>query len=315
MDHDEFDLPFEARMNPHAAGLEEAVIARVSENWRFVHPDGLARFRGYRTASFAVRAWPAARREDLEPAAFLIAWHALSNDYFDGGLAHDAEETERVIRALRAVTRHGGSAERSDVVTMFASVWRDLADGMSPGWLHRARRTWDRFLRSYASKALRRARPEPPSVGDYLGLRARSTATATCLLATERFYRHELPDDLAHSRAVLELRTRAEHITGLINDVFSVAKDERAGERHNVVLLLQGRDGGGRSEAISRVRRMTRDHLDGYLSAEADALAEAARRPGREANRDVILSGRDLIRASLDWRKGNARFVGNGQVQ
>jgi hypothetical protein len=100
----------------------------------------------------------------------------------------------------------------------------------------------------------------------------------------------------------------------IVNDVYSLAKEEARGDRHNLVLVLERERSCSRREALESVRSMADGWTRTFLATETQ-IPGLCDRLGISAQSRVSVSRfiegmRAAIRGNYDWCSSTARYHG-----
>jgi hypothetical protein len=215
----------------------------------------------WNVAEFAGRVY--ARSPDLSLAAQWIMWMDVIDDAVE---SMDASDIRATLAPITGILRHddpsrpGTAAE--PLVSSFADLWSRTRAGMSTRWRARVSYVWAQCADTMPWEAANRAAGRAPRLDDYLAHRSTAGATYLALLLNEALHRHELPDALYHSGPLWMLRALAGDHICWVNDLLSLEREERHGDVHNLVMVLEQSGAHNRSSAVRETVRMANERME-----------------------------------------------------
>ncbi|WP_028921403.1 terpene synthase family protein [Pseudonocardia acaciae] len=310
----DFPIPYPSKFNPEADAARRGVQAWLADSGivEAAHPGAaLESFDSWQVASCAARVWPEATGADLLLAAKFLGWYLLHDDEFDGPVGQDPAAASALCQDFVDVVNGARIEGASGLLRAFQLLWVEATDAMSEDWIGRSRANWVDFLTSYGDEAASRYHHTlPGSLEEYLALRRRSVGMETCFDLTERLYRCELAPELARDERLLTMRRLAGEMIALVNDVFSVEKEEALGDHLNAVLVIERTRNRTRDQAVA----LARDEV-GVLAVEltrleTELLAEHGIAPVSDALalRRFTTNLWDWSRGSVDWHIETMRY-------
>ena len=253
----------------------------------------LSRARRFDAAGYVGIPFPAL---SLESTVFI-------GKYLSLWLLWDDVEVETLGNGWRIDAESVISGRRPERMTRFDEGWwqllRHLATRRSPRWiadLCEAMTTWSNAAVEEAEviAAFRERRVYLPFERQ-LALRIATIGMYATVYLLEDAYDAELPRELHASPKVLRLKTLANQIVGLGNDILSFGKDHA--ERHiNLASTLMHERGVSIDTAMEHLVRMHDAALEEY-----DVLADSLDAPSREDGPLVVRWLQDVRYASLGF--------------
>ncbi|MFC5664340.1 pentalenene synthase [Kitasatospora misakiensis] len=310
----DFGLPWPLRVNPH---LDEA----RARNLEWMRGFGLLDeghqaaegYLGWQLAEVSAYFYPEATAEGLCLAADLMGWYFTPfDDRFDGPLGRDPAAVGRTVAAYtrllhRPVVDPGApAAERA-----FVDVWRRWPHGMSPAWQARTVGNWTDYLAVHHTEALVRCGLLP--VGgetEHLWRRRRSTSSFVVNDLGERTAGFEVPPLLWYGQTLSRMREVAAEVVAIANDTASLEKEERDGDSHNLILLLESR-GRSRQEALAGAVERVAARVEEFEELERD-LARAAPHlspADRESAARYVTLLQDCMTGNCAWQRTSTRYA------
>ncbi|MGW2250831.1 cytochrome P450 [Kitasatospora sp. NPDC001660] len=266
----------------------------------------LPRYQAYALPELIGHAYPRTRGADLDLLVDLLGWFTILDDRFDGSPGRRSAEARAIVDPLIAVLDGAEPAAGEDRLT---AVWRELWDrqsgSASPVWSARAAREWRACLATFPAEAEHRAHGTVPRLGlaETMRLRRHGSCLYPFMNILERVHGADAPAALHAEPALHRLRAHTADAATLINDLYSLQREERQGAAaFNTVLTLQRLRGCGRTHAVGAVRARV-----AQLRTESAVLRRELLRRHPEA--DWYLDGtRELVDGVQTWTSTSHRY-------
>jgi hypothetical protein len=310
-DHD-FSVPWPLKINPHREKARVRALAWL-RHANLITDDHL--FTDWQIAELASYVYPEADTDDLTLVMELMWWFFIpTDDEYDGPWAYRPDLVAERCEELAGITHSPPSAwpkTGPPAVMAWADLWSRIQRGAVPSWLTRFRYEWAGFLAANVIEAVDRVGPGISSLEDFFWTRRRSSAMYPLFDLGERINGCFLPDKIYYSRQLSTLRSEANVITGIMNDVVSADREEgRNGENTNLLLYLRARHGISREESIETASRVRKEAIGRYIEAEA-SLSELWCISDSK-NMDTLArytqAVRDHIRGDQEWEQTSGRY-------
>lgn len=307
----ELYCPFPSTMSPHAEAVQRQLNEWMQQRRYLRTEAALERFKAGKFAELTGRVHPAARFESLLLVGTYMSWLFMLDDLCDEAeLGRNPERLrvlhEELIERMRYPRPLRG--DESPVVEGLADIWERLCLRAAPGWPERFTRTFEDYARACVWEAENRAKGWTPSLAEYL-YRRRNTSGLYLF-----FDLIELADEVSLSDEHLEyiraLRERANDGVAWFNDIVSLEKEVRAGDVHNLVVVLQQEQALGLGEAVEEAARIFNARMRDYVELERRLPSLGVESDGRLQR---YLTGlRCWVRGNMDWSYESGRY---GQVR
>ncbi|MER7667133.1 cytochrome P450 [Kitasatospora sp. NPDC096128] len=273
-------------------------------------PTELPGYRAYALHELIGHAFPRARGTELDLLVDMLGWFTVLDDRFDGPPGRRPAEAhalvDPLISALHGDARPEPPGDR--LVTAWQELWDRQSRSASPAWRARAAREWHACLATFPAEAEHRARGTVPALGLGLAETMRLRRHGSCLYPfmniLERAHGADAPAALHAEPALHRLRANTADAATLINDLYSLEREERqSAAAFNTVLTLQRVRGCTRSRAVRAVRtRVT------TLRRENEQLCrELGRR--HPAGRWYLDGTRELVAGVQAWTSTSDRYL------
>ncbi|GAA3008688.1 hypothetical protein GCM10010519_44920 [Streptomyces lactacystinicus] len=277
-------------------------------------PAELPRYRAYGLQKLIGHAFPRVRGAELDLLVDMLGWFTILDDRFDGPPGRHPAAAHAVVDPLIAVlggTRGGSpsqSPSESHMLLSWRELWKRQTASTSPEWRARAAREWRACLATFPAEADHRARGTVPALGldltDTMKLRRHGSCLYPFMNILERVHGADAPAALHAEPALHRLRANTADAATLINDLYSLRREERqAGPAFNTVLTLQRAHGWTRGRAVHAVRaRVAR------LQQESEELRRDLLRR-HPAGRWYLDGTRELVAGVLAWTSTSDRYL------
>ena len=306
----ELYCPFPARINGHA----ETVSAHTSD-WARQHglltePRISARYVSGKYGLLAARNHPDAPLDRLAVIADWYGWLFVFDDMGDDTWigTSAAGLRARADRFLEILERPQERAAHDD--GPFEHALRDLARRMaewaSREWTSRFVQSCADYLESLAWEAGNRAALLTPDAHVYAKMRLHTGAVGTCFVVGEMVDGLDLPPNVLQHPAVVALRDSANTIVCWQNDLLSLSKELEVGEVHNLVVVIQERDGCSLQEAVDTVAADHDAEMRRFVEM-SEAMPAISGAEQRQVEGLVALL-QHWVRGNLDWSRETGRY-------
>lgn len=293
--------PFDSEISPHASAIE-----RGSRQW--AHKFNLIKRRGsldfarpIEYALLAARTYPKAEGERLQIAADWLSWLFLMDDECDEtGVGGDPERLMRVHERLLAVLRGAPpSASDHSLVHSLHDLRARMAECDSSAWLARFANAVEEYFSACRWEAKNRLLGVIPSASDYQAMRAHTGAVFSCFELFRITDDIKLPVEVRQHPDVQRLALLANCVICWSNDIFSVNKESKHGDVHNLVIVLQNEHRLSNDEAVREAVRVHNGTVRAFVE-QATALDTFGPEVDAELNRYLDCL-RAWMRGNLDW--------------
>ncbi|MFE7525676.1 cytochrome P450 [Kitasatospora sp. NPDC057542] len=273
-------------------------------------PAELPRYRAYALHELIGHAFPRARGAELDLLVDVLGWFTILDDCFDGSPGRHPAEARALVDPLIAVLdgARGTIPSESRLLLSWRELWKRQTASMSPEWRARAAREWRACLATFPAEADHRSRGTVPALGldltDTMRLRRHGSCLYPFMNILERVHGADAPAAMHAEPALHRLRANTADAATLINDLYSLKREERqAGAAFNTVLTLQRAHGCTRGRAVHAVRtRVVR------LRQESEELRRELlhRHP---AGRWYLDGTRELVAGVQAWTSTSDRYL------
>lgn len=296
--------------------LEEA--RQLLEEWLRDHQlvttdEAWAQMERTRPDLMAARYYPRASLEALVRHMRWLAWGFVIDDEFDDGPAgRDPQQCQVVIRKLIDVV--AGGPPQEPYARALADLWQATVRDRSKEWNRIHLYDFCTVLWAYHTETIGRVTgTQFASLAEYIPFRCQSVAIL--FYGTdhaEAALGIDLPDFVRHLPALAAIRRLVcEHI-GLLNDIFSVAKD-RALNNSNAVDIVMAERGCDQSTAIDHINALLTQKINDIAANDAmladQLIAAGSDDPTQEQVAACVTAYKSLTRGNHDWHFEVGRYT------
>jgi hypothetical protein len=303
----ELYCPFPTAISPHVEAVQKQVNQWMQARRYFRTEAQLERFKSARFAWLTGRVHPDASFDDVLLVATYMSWLFLVDDLYDE--AEMGRYPERLKAQLGEIIdrmKHPRplQGDESPVMVGLAELWERLRQRGTSRWARRFIQTFEGYAYACHWEAENRASHRVPPLAEYMEFRRHTSALY------QFFSLVELVEGVTLTQEILEyvhaLEVRADDGVSWVNDMLSLDKEVRAGDVHNLVIVLQHEYGLSPQGAMDHAARLYNQRMREYVELERGL-------PSYGLETDVALQRylkglRCWVRGNLDWSYESGRY-------
>lgn len=292
--------PFASAINPHAADVERETIVWASSH-DLIRSADVQRFYKLQYGILMGRAYPQACRDALQVIADWNTWLFLLDDQCDeAGIGKQPEALSRLHQRFLEIL-HGstGDAQATPAMSALADLRRRLVQLAQPGWLGSFIRQVERYFAANIWEATNRLQRKMPTSAEYFQHRPWTGGLDMYFhfIALAR----RKPALYQQSYTLKRLAQHANNVVCWSNDIFSLEKEVRSGDVHNLVLILQHESSLTLQSAVDLVAARHNQEIRSFLALESNV-------PSDIDGRWSVDGLRSWMRANMDWSAATLRY-------
>jgi hypothetical protein len=305
--------PFQPALSPYVETVQAQINQWMKDHQYLKTERAFKRFNAGKFAWTTGRAHPNASCEDILLVATYMSWLFMLDDLCDEealgkdpiGLKELHEQLLDRMRNPRPV-----SPDDSPVMVGLVEVWAEMCAQASPQWVERFIATVEDYATGCIWEAYNRADEIVPSIIEYTEMRRKTSALYIFFDLIELAEHIDLPAEVLEHEHIRNLKLLANDGVAWFNDIVSLEKEIKAGDVHNLVLVMQHEYGVSLQEAVDRASGLFNAMVEAYIELEQDT-------PSFGAEIDPLvqryLAGlRYWVRGNIDWSYETGRY---GQAQ
>jgi len=307
-------LPFQAGLNPLVTRLEQAV-----PGWLREYGADKKYGRGGNYGRLAARMYPTAPWPVLSACGLAFLWTFLFDDAIDpdgaSGRTDQAETLVEQAMAAVAAADHEpvDNPVANPVVRCLEDLLRQVRAPAGPAWRQRFERDLGDFLAVMLRENRERGNVRTPDVQDYLVARRVTCTWPLAVDLMELAEGIEPGERVRSSASYTQMYEAAADITLATNELLSLPKEFKAGELHNLVLIIADKQNCALTEAIAETKRWLDGRLRDYRDASESFVRSVGSAPpqglGQEAARRYVNGLEYLMSGILDWQLETSRYT------
>jgi 5-epi-alpha-selinene synthase len=306
--HPSLACPFPAAINPHASLVHEGAIAWARRLHLIRREAAYQRLNRLQYSALMARAYPNVTLEALQIVTDWCTWLFLLDDQCDeAGIGKDPEQMTQMHTRLLDVLRGVRPGRREEPLThgLWDLYTRFVAHAPA-GWLERFSASVAQYFAANVWEANNRRHGTIPKAATYRAMRPFTSAVYPCLLLIELAEKLHLPVEVHNHPDVRRLGQMTNNVISWANDIFSLDKERRQGDVHNLGLILAHEQKLPLQVAVNRVGALHDAEVRAFIGLAAQLPAFE---PAVEADLQCYVLGmRFWMRANFDWSIVTTRY-------
>lgn len=301
--------PLTPAVNPYAECVQLCTIEWALK-FQLVQPQSkqLARLHAIRSGQLAALYFPRLAPHHLELVTDWMTWLFCCDDLCDAGqLGRDPQAWWPLAGRLLKIIKGENCTTRDEPLdNALADICLRLRHVTNEVWIARFTNSVMHYFQSTQWEAMVCIQEVTPDLSTYTKMRPYTGGVYTCfdMLGIASALDPEA-DCLSHAY-VKQLEVMANNHMCWVNDLFSLAKELREGNRKNLVLVLQHEQQLRLPEALERVVAMCNAEMRAFLNLVA--LLSVEKGTEGESLQLYIDGLAACIRGNLDWHTQTGRY-------
>lgn len=295
-------IPFPVSINPLAQLAEELAKKWAIDFGLLNSPKAIKRFQAANFSHLHGRTYPGGSLESLRLGNEWGIWLFMHDDHCDEAqLGKDPAKLADYHNAILEVLRHQtllSSNEHGALVHSLVDIVRRGGIIGGDDWTHRFLSYVQDYFDGCQWEAQNRAANTVPRVDEYILGRDKSSAVQSCIecgdLTADLL---ELPDEIRYHKGVQQLRLLTNRVVSWVNDMYSMDKEYKRGDIHNLVIMLHHQKNIPLPEAMMIASDMVNRSVQDFILLESNL-------PSFGAKYDVLLK-RQINEVFKSWMRGN----------
>ncbi|SHM85476.1 Terpene synthase family, metal binding domain [Chitinophaga jiangningensis] len=264
--------PFPSRVNARAEDAQTHIQQWVQKFDLITDEKALFKFNKARFAWLAARAFPDAPFHELCLIADFNTWLFLLDDQCDENSAGKKSDYLRTIMAGLMDIFHTNKVysleDAGPLPASLSDIWERMRAISKPSWRLRFIRSMEDYFNSCIWEAENREAGRVPSVKDYVRMRPFTGALFADVEAIDIIEKIYLPEEVLQNAILQRMILACNNIVCWANDIISCTKESKAGDVHNLVLVLKHELGIPLQDAVAEATRMHNEELAIFLVLE-----------------------------------------------
>lgn len=299
--------PFPSAVSPHVEAVQRELNEWMQQRRYLRTEAALEGFKAGKFGELTGRVHPTASFESLLLVGKYMSWLFMLDDLCDEAeLGRNPERLKTLHEELIEQMRYPRPlrGDEGPVVEGLADIWERLCPRAAPGWPERFTRTFEDYARACVWEAENRAKDWTPSLAEYMHRRRNTSGLYLFFDLIEPADEVSLSDE--HLEYIRALRERANDGVAWFNDIISLEKELRAGDVHNLVVVLRQEHALSLREAVDEAARIFNERMRDYVELEQRLPSLGVESDGRLQR---YLTGlRCWVRGNMDWSYESGRY-------
>jgi hypothetical protein len=288
----------------HEDSARTHVFRWVTE-FRLAAGPTLRRFQAADSPGLVATTPPTADSSALALVTDWFAWLFLLDDALDDGpTGQDQAATDSLMASLLAAITGDPEAgsDQPPLAAALADLWLRTTASAPAAWTQRFVDHMTAGMAAAAWETANRAAGRVPAPAQYIQARRHTGAIYVCMDLIEIVTGMAVPADRYPSEPFHTALTAACDVVCWTNDVYSLDKETRLGEYHNLVSVVAHHDQLHREAALADVTHRIVTRLGQFYDAERNLRAG-------DLVIDATLDGmRSWVRGNFDWSRRTRRY-------
>jgi avermitilol synthase len=296
--------PFDPKVHPDAASVHEGSISWARSLGMLPTEQHVLTAQKAKVGWLVARAFPTARLRGLQVVADWTLMFCVLDDHVEK--LGTADEVTAYLQHLIDLFRTGIAAASEDpFMAATMNLRQRLLALVSPTDFDRFADQVEELFEANVAEARNRERAQIPSIASYHPLREITSGFQAICSLGELLEGTRLEDSIREHPALRQLTTRASHIVGWANDLFTYEKDILQGQSHNLVLVLMNEHQMTVAEALAEAMALHDDEVDSFILEAEQLPSFGAASAGVQCYVEML---RCSIRGHLDWAHETGRY-------
>ena len=276
--------------------------------------DGIAKLAAMRPAALAAHCYPSADIEKTCALANWMSWLFTLDDLNDEvGLGWRPDDAERTLSLIYEAAFEGGPSACHDALALaLGDFWTGVYPDMALAWRRRFSRHMANYFAACAWQAAHRAVQQTPRLDTFAQMRRDAGAIWPSFDLIEWVAGGVLPPSLYLTSTYQSLLTAAADVVCWTNDLLTLDKEMAHGDTQNIILVMQGEQGGSLQDAADAVILLADRRVEDFMAAEAelDGVLDLLRfQEGQRAHvAQCVAMLRAWMRGHVDWGTQTGRY-------
>ncbi|XXX76528.1 terpene cyclase [Sorangium sp. So ce134] len=272
---DYFEYPFPASLHVDADVVERRTLQWVRRMRLASDERSLARIKAANVAYLAAWVFPSASLQTLQLASdFTAVLFLLDDAYDEGTLSADPEAVAKLNERYLGELFGYIEADTDDPLTRGLIDIRDRIRRDHPHFLlNRWLSHFQYYFEANLWEANNRKERRVPENGEYIMMRRYSGAVYPYCDLLELLLEQPLPLEVVQHPLLQSVREICNDILCWTNDYFSLEKELRSGEVHNLIVVLRNNHGLTLEQAVARLKRMHDERIAEYQHVKGEILS------------------------------------------
>jgi len=265
-------FPFEGEINPHADIAERHSMDWVRHFDLLKTSSAFKKFDAGKFWLFSAMAYPTISQEDLLLTSDWMGWLFIQDDHFDESRV--GRQTRRMQSYVEAALSHlrqprlATVREDGALLASLSELWQRLRIRMDTDLAARFIMSFESYTTGCLWELENRAYGYIPTENEYIAIRRDTSGFRPCALMIEMTMGESLPPLAREHPIVRRMQDLTNDVLSWTNDLFSVEKEAKRKDIHNLVIILHHNNNMTLQEAIDTVAMRIDNAVQQFIELE-----------------------------------------------
>lgn len=303
------EVPFNSKANPHSSAAERHAMDWVRYFDLLKTSAAFKKFEGARFPYLAAHAYPDASEEDLFLITDWLCWLFVQDDHFDEArigrhtrrMQSYVETALTLLRQPRLVTVREDGA----LLAGLGELWQRFRARMDTDLAARFVMAFEAYTTGCLWELENRAYGYSPTENEYIIIRRDTSGFRPCALLIEMALGDSLPPLAREHPVIRRMQDITNDVLSWTNDLFSLEKEAKRKDMHNLVLVLRGNQMSVQ-EAVDAVGARIDQSIAQFI--EMESALPTFNRETDKLVADYVGGLKSWMAANLDWSIATGRY-------
>lgn len=305
--------PFPSAINKHAETVHQQTLKWVLCFNLVGGDEAYQRLCKSKFGWLVARAYPDAPLEELQIVSDWTIWLFILDDYFDE-LAKQPNQLADICTKFIDILKGSNVTIREETLADgLRDIRQRLLQKVTPEWMLRFIGRVEECLKSWVWEVTNRVYGITPDLATYIKMRPFTGGLYTVIEMIELTQKINLAKEVRENALVQSLTLITNNVVNYSNDIFSLYKEIKRGDVHNLVLIIQHQYQLHLQESIDRSIKLYNSQMQAFIDLEQH-LPSFGTSVDCELTRYVSVL-RSMMRGHLDWLWASGRYQPTSNVQ
>ncbi|MFD1453720.1 terpene synthase family protein [Oceanobacillus sojae] len=295
---------FKGGISPYAMDVQRSTID-WARDFKILNKDTtLNKYENYKLGYLASRAQPYDSFSDIAITSDFMLLSVMLDDYSEEVLdtVDFTTYSDNIINILKG---NKTNIKKDYFLIGWENWWERVKLNTPLEWQSRIIKSLTECFKSTSWEIINRLNNQVPKVEEYIINRQHTGSAFICFDLAERGGKRYCPED-ARNDLFIELIQSASNIANWTNDIFSLEKEVKNGDNHNLAISIQNQSQISMQDSLRRVEQMLDFELDKYKDLKHELLTE--NNLYKETREKYLVGVEAAVRGQYEWGLRTGRF-------
>ena len=297
--------PFASAINQHAEAVNRQTLKWVTR-FQLVTGEAYQQVQTAQIGWLVGKGYPNAPQEELQIISDWCIWFAILDDLSEVMVGQPEKLASLYGRFLAILQGAEVKAEEGPLGRGLVDIRERLVAKANPEWMERWLAKVEECWNSWVWQANNRVKGIVPDLATYLKMRPLSSGFFIGIEMIEVVEKINLPPPVREHPVVQSLLQLTNHVLSYANDIFSLEKEMKQGDPHNLVLVLHHELGLSLQASLNRAVEIHNSQVQAFIDLKSSLPSF-----GEAADRELKCYLSELgfmMGGHLDWLQASGRY-------